>query len=261
MDLTRPITSVIPGLTGRVLGVLGRTDAPLTGRALADAVDASQAGVAKVLDALCGHGLVLRNEAGPSAQYVLNREHLAAPLVEGLAELRVTFLDRLRDAVAAMVPAPLSAYLYGSAARGDGTPHSDVDIALVVSADAEGDDWDEATAELRRTVHTLTGNTVGIVEVTPADLFGGWLLAPLRADGIHLGGATIDDLERWWAARDRRVIARLESAIARARSAGDPRGEARALERLGKAREVAGDHDEAIVAYRRALDLYRAAAS
>lgn len=239
---------MVPGLTGRVLGVLGRTDAPLTGRALADAVDASQAGVAKVLDTLLRNGLVLRHEAGPAAQYVLNREHLAAPLVEGLAELRATLLDRLSEAVAALRPVPLSAYLYGSAARGDGTPESDIDIALVVSDDADPDAWDEATAELRRAVHAMTGNDVGIVDVTADELVaeGSWLLPVLRAEGIHLGGATVDDLER------RRPASR---------SPGDLHAEAQVLDRLGAVHQAAGDHDAALAAYRRALDLYRRAAS
>ncbi|HEU0130379.1 MAG TPA: tetratricopeptide repeat protein, partial [Mycobacteriales bacterium] len=253
MDLARPITSVVPGLTGRVLAVLGRTDAPLTGRAITAALRpaGSQAGVAKVLDALVRHGVVLRTNAGTAAQYVLNREHLAAPLVEGLAELRATFLDRLGAAVADLRPAPLSAYLYGSAARGDGDVDSDVDIALVVPDEVRGlDAWDAATAELRRRVETMTGNAASLVEYTTGELCDGdgrWLADVLRREGIRLHGLTLAE-----------VVRRRERLAAGTRAA---RGRAAALVEAGRYAEAADALRAAVEAYRGTGDRYSEASA
>lgn len=240
MDLARPITSVIPGLPGRVLGVLGRTNSPLTGRAIAKAMapPASQAGVAKVLDAFVRDGIVVRTEAGASAQYVLNREHVAAPLVEGLAELRATFLERLTAAVEGLRPPPLSAYLYGSAARGDGDSASDIDIALVVSDEMKDTDaWDAATAELRRRVHAMTGNDVSLIEYRLPELFDkhdDWAVRTLAAEGIRLAGASVDDLRRRWQALDAR--SRHAAMIGRELLLGDEPADA--VDPLLRAREA-----------------------
>ncbi len=255
----------------------------MTGRAIAKTVDppASQAGVAKVLDALVLDGLVLRNDAGPSAQFVLNREHLAAPLVEALAELRATLLDRLTAAAEAMQPAPLGAYLFGSAARGDGTAASDIDIALVVSDEMPGlDTWDDATAELRRHVHAMTGNDANLVEYSPRDLFGGdehWLVRELRRDGIRLGGAGIDDLARRWQRLDARTrhaaeragrllaegryaeaVDAFQEALTAYRALGDRYGEAIALGDLGNAYSRLDRPDDAAEAFVQAATMLRA---
>jgi tetratricopeptide (TPR) repeat protein/predicted nucleotidyltransferase len=282
MDLARPITSVVPGLPGRVLGVLGRTDVPLTGRAVAKGMDppASQAGVAKVLDVLVRDGIVLRTEAGTSAQFVLNREHLAAPMIEALAELRLTFVERVAAVVGEMQPPPLSAYLYGSVARGDGTPDSDVDIAFVVSDElTDTTAWDAATADVRRRVRAMTGNDVSLVEYRPRDLFGGdhWLVGTVRREGILLTGAPVDDLERQWNAsgvRARRDVARAHRLTAGGRHAdalgpllaardtyrdlGDRLAEATSLRRLVAAYAALGRWDEAAAALDDAVSTFRA---
>lgn len=283
MDVARPISSVIPGLPGRVLGVLGRTTAPLTGRGITDALvpAASQAGVAKVLDNLVHHGIVLRTNAGPAAQYTLNREHLAAPHIEALAELRGTFLDRLRAALADLRPPPLSAYLFGSAARGDGSVDSDVDIALILPEEMPAlEAWDAATAELRRRVHAMTGNDVSVFESRPRDLFrgeDGWLFDVLRHEGLRLAGDSVEDLARRWHALDAGTQALLErarwlvdvdepeAAFAEFRVAvdtyrllGDPYSEAMALGDLANAFRQVGRTDEAAATAEDAAGLLRA---
>ena len=66
MDLTDPMSSVVPSVHGTVLSVLARTRAPLTGRRVAELASspASQRQVANVLTALTEAGVVLRETQG-----------------------------------------------------------------------------------------------------------------------------------------------------------------------------------------------------
>ena len=99
MDLTRPYAAISPSLDPGVLTVLAGTTRPLTGREIARLTGrTSHSGVMAVLDRLCNQGIVDREEAGRAFLFTLNREHLAAPVVELLADLR-GFLRRIRDAV------------------------------------------------------------------------------------------------------------------------------------------------------------------
>ena len=58
--------------------------------------------------------------AGEYHLYTLNRQHLAAPAIELLADLRAEFQRRLRDEVAGWQVAPIHLSIFGSAARGAG---------------------------------------------------------------------------------------------------------------------------------------------
>lgn len=71
----------------------------MTGREVARLVGRnSHSGVLDVLNRLAEHGLVERQEAGRAFLYKLNRDHLAAPAVEVLANMRSELLSRLRRA-------------------------------------------------------------------------------------------------------------------------------------------------------------------
>src|SRR6476469_5143846 len=100
MDLARPYTALCPTLDSEVLNVLAGTTRPLTGREIARlARRPSHSGVLDALNRLAEHGLVDREEAGRAFLFTLNREHLAAPAVERLAQMRSALLQRLSDAV------------------------------------------------------------------------------------------------------------------------------------------------------------------
>ncbi len=98
MHLARPFAAIIPTLDGEVLVVLAGTTRPLTGRDVAKLVKrGSQAGVNRALRRLVEHGVVEAQEAGAAILYSLNREHLAAPAVSSLADLRGELVRRLRQ--------------------------------------------------------------------------------------------------------------------------------------------------------------------
>jgi hypothetical protein len=122
---------VSPTLEGDVLIVLAGTTRPLTGREVARlARRGTPPAVAAALTRLVRPGLVHREEIGSAFLHTLNRDHLAAPAVLVLAGLRSELLERLSAAVADWEIQPVSAALFGSAARGDGDVEQEVTALL-----------------------------------------------------------------------------------------------------------------------------------
>lgn len=194
MDMSNPIRSVIPSTHGDVLAVLARTEAPLTGRGIAELTPAiSASGVKRALRALVEAGLVLVESHPPANLYRLNRRHLAAAAIADLGTLRSRMLTAMREHIEGWELPAWGAWLFGSAARGDGSTSSDIDVVVVRPETVSEDDptW---TAQLERfadDVHGWTGNPCSLVEYSPAefdDLLASAerLATDLRADGIAL---------------------------------------------------------------------------
>ena len=201
MDVSRPYTAVSSGIDIEVLVALAGTTRPLTGRRVAELVGHSQRGVLTVLDRLVEHGLVLRTAAGRALMHELNRDHLAAPAVELLAGMRAELVGRLREAFADWKVAPVHASIFGSAARGDGNTHSDVDLFVVrpASVDEEAAVWRSQVDGLIADVHSWTGNHAAIIEQGEPDLkrlqrSKPPVLKNLRRDGIDLVGASLREV-------------------------------------------------------------------
>lgn len=173
MDLTHPIHAAIPSLDGPVLEVLVRTTRPLTGREVHRLAESgSENGVRAVLTRLAGQGVVHADVRSNAVFYTLNRDHLAAPAIEALANLRNALVQRMREAFGAWTVAPVHASLFGSVARGNGTGASDVDLLIVrpakVALDAPR--WVAQTDRLARDVHAWTGNHCQIYELSRREL-------------------------------------------------------------------------------------------
>lgn len=198
MDVARPYTAICPTLDSGVLSVLAGTTRPLTGREIARLVGrSSHSGVLNALDRLVEHGLVDREEAGAALLFTLNREHLAAPAVDLLAQMRSELLNRLRGAVDSWEIQPAHVSLFGSAARGEGDTESDIDLFVVrpKSIDSEDPRWREQLDLLARRVQRWTGNRLGVSEVGKSDISRlrkdeSPILDELRADAITLAGPT-----------------------------------------------------------------------
>ena len=163
IDVSSPISSVIPSLDGAVLHALAGTTAPLNLSAVHKlAGRGSISGVRRVLLRLVRTGLVLDVPGG----YVLNRDHLAAPAVEQLSHLWGELFDRVRSHVADWPEAPRLVGLFGSAARRDGDEGSDIDL-VVVSDAATGS---QHGAELAMSTERWTGNTAHVVTLSSKDV-------------------------------------------------------------------------------------------
>ena len=197
MDVSRPLTAVIPTLDGPVLEALARTSGPLTGREVHRLVSSgSESGVRLVLTRLVEHGLVLARQAGQATLYVANREHVAWPTVESLTRLRQSLLDRIGALVDAWEVKPVSVAMFGSTARGDGDTHSDVDLLLVRTEDSR---WEAQLGELRDKVVEWTGNPCQIYDLTRAEYAqhvrsGEPIVAEWRNDALLIRGTALSML-------------------------------------------------------------------
>jgi hypothetical protein len=172
VQLSHPLRVVTASLDGDLLAVLSGADAAFTGRQLARMVAASSEGARMALTRLVEQGVVHRQPAGAAQMFRLNRDHLAAGPILALASLREQFLDRVRAELAAWAPGPAYAALFGSSARGDERPDSDIDVFLLRPTGVDGSDagWRAQAARLEADMTRWTGNDARILEFSADDL-------------------------------------------------------------------------------------------
>lgn len=173
MDLSNPSSAVVPSLDAVVLSVLAATTRPLAGREVHRlAGRGSQPGIQRVLHRMEEHGLVDVVQAGGANLYTLNRDHVAADAVLVLTSLRQRLFERIRDHVAGWAVQSEGAAVFGSAARGDGTPESDVDLFVVRPEAVEADDgtWSDQVDDLARAIRRWSGNPASIIQATRREI-------------------------------------------------------------------------------------------
>lgn len=177
------------------MATLARGDVELSGRELARHVGrGSPEGIRRAADRLVSQGTVTRRSAGGAHLYRLNRNHLATPYIEGLANLRGQLIDRLRDLIGAWEEHPRIALLFGSVARGEASAESDLDVLVIreKASDPESDRWRAQLLELQRCATAWTGNDTRVVEYSEAELAESGterLLTEAVRDGIELFGS------------------------------------------------------------------------
>lgn len=202
MYLSQPLSSISPSLDADVLTVLTRTNAPLTGRGIVSlARRGSQQGIQAILDRLVDEGLVDAQPAGKAVLYTLNYDHLLAELLVAIASTRETLLDRIRAGVSSWPIPALHVSLFGSMARGEAGPGSDIDLLVVRGEDvnADGAGWAVQLVELEERVRRWTGNPLSWFEITQAGLAaavrdGEPVVESWRADSVHLAGTRLAQL-------------------------------------------------------------------
>jgi predicted nucleotidyltransferase len=199
MDFARPIQAVIPGAQGRVLATLARVTDQMNLRTVADLSGVSVAQASRVLARLVDLGLVERRDVPPSALFRLDRRNLAIRSVLELGDLRQRLLDELAAAAEAIEPSPVNITVFGSFARGEERPDSDLDVLVVRPAAADHDDdrWAKSLGAWVDTARYLSGNRVEVLEVEDREL--GALLRSkrrvwidIRRDGVRLFGRSLE---------------------------------------------------------------------
>ncbi len=196
MDLKHPFRIVTPTLDGEVLRTLAGTTRALTGRQVERLVgDKSHEGIRRVLARLVEQGIVSQEPAGPAFHYRLNREHLAAPYVEGIASLRLRLIEMLRTAIGNWTTPPSLAVLFGSAGRGEASTRSDLDVLVIRPRGVDPDDqtWRDQLDQLATEATCWTGNDTRFLEYGEEEVEEfGEDEPPLRAaagEGVALYGS------------------------------------------------------------------------
>jgi predicted nucleotidyltransferase len=190
MDFSRPLHVVTPTLDGDVLAVLARTEAELSGRKIHGLVGhSSEQGVRNSLERLVGQGVVVARSAGQAKLYLLNREHLAAPYISGLVNLRKELQERLGAELSAWRPRLKFAAIFGSVARGEATEKSDLDIFLIRprGADSDGSAWVSRVMELERKAAAWTGNDARVLDFGEDEIPEGAAAEPVLRDILREG--------------------------------------------------------------------------
>lgn len=208
MDLSSPMRSVNPSAHGAVLTVLARAGEPLSGRKVAELTNGKvgQVRTNEVLGLLAEAGLVLREDHPPAKSYRLNRDHVAAHAITALADQWTLLLGRIQDHLAEWEPAPVSACLFGSAARGEAGPDSDIDVLLVSPAEVGEFEsaelsWQAQVEDMSARIQLWSGNACEVLDLTESELGEAVarddrLVWDLREDAIALQGQDIRTLLR-----------------------------------------------------------------
>ncbi|WP_373059859.1 helix-turn-helix domain-containing protein [Gemmatimonas sp.] len=189
----------------RILRALATHGRPMATSELATRTGLNASGMRRSLTALANTGLVAHFGSARSIVYQLNATHPLAASLVGLYVAEAARVDRvlsdLRASAFELTVAPIAVWLYGSAARGDDGPLSDLDVAIIVEHEADVAPMVEAMrqrmepTEARECVST---SLIGLSARDVARLESGdpWWLT-VRADAIPLLGPSPETLAQW----------------------------------------------------------------
>jgi predicted nucleotidyltransferase len=201
-----PLTSLLGGAGNvRVLRALVADRSPLSVPELARRAGLSPRGTRQVLEALVSQQLVLAYGSGRAQVYALGDSHPFAGAVAALFQAEAQRWERLlaavRDVVGKRGDDVVAAWLYGSVARGEDTPASDLDIALVVASQEVTDQVREDLMPVEDEHHVH----ISLTGLTAQEL------------------AALPDGDPWWSdvVRDARVLKGSAPEAARQRLARD----------------------------------------
>jgi predicted nucleotidyltransferase len=205
VDLSHPLASLLPASDAGALAVLARTEKPLTGRRIAQlARRDSHASTVRALDRMTKQGIVLVEQAGRANLYLLNRDHLLVPAILSAVASTSTLREQIGESIGQWGVPVVHASLYGSMARGEAGPESDVDVLVVRRSHLPSDDaetWNQQLTDLESDVWRWSGNSLSWFETTEADLkrtaaAGEPIFASWREDSIDLAGEPLTAMLR-----------------------------------------------------------------
>lgn len=187
MFFNEPFGGLIPGARGAVLAALLRTGTPLTGRQIHRLLsdDYSLWTVQEALKSLSQLGLTETQTIGRAGAHTINEDHAS------VAPLRILLdpVAALRRAVSTVTDDDVQAVLlFGSIARGEATPDSDIDLAVIAPPG-----WDHRV-ELEDSVRRHLGNDCDVLVMTEDEFnrlaaSGEPVVSDILRDGVALVGA------------------------------------------------------------------------
>lgn len=199
--LRYPLTRIL-GSAGsvRVLRALVADRSPQSAPQLAGVAGLTPQGVRLVLDTLARQQLVIIHGSGRAQLYALSPSHPFARALVALFQEEQrrwdALLESIREVLAKRGPAVSAAWLYGSVARGQDSPASDLDIAILVRSQSVADQVREDLMPLEDEQQlriSLTALTPKEMAALPED--DPWWSDVVR-DGRVLKGAAPDQARR-----------------------------------------------------------------
>ncbi len=175
----------------KVLRVLTRYPKEFTSRELSGYCDVSVRGVIDILTLFERYGFVKSRRVGKSILWKVDGgNYLTKWLILPTFEVERDIVDHLKRRISTMVRRfPVQkAVIYGSVARGDERPDSDIDLLLVLE---KKDKWvEELQDKLRGEILKLFGNTLSILACTPGEYkkMGGGLKKEIGEGIVVFGG-------------------------------------------------------------------------
>ncbi|MQA89653.1 MAG: hypothetical protein GEU90_05395 [Gemmatimonas sp.] len=185
----------------RLLRALVPLSQPLSGREAARRAGVSHI-AQRALEELASIRVLNRDQSGGQYLYTFNREHALAPAIEQMFEAEGRFTDgiiqRLRDVIDRTKNVE-TAVVFGSAARGEAKPSSDLDVLVLVQSPRARDDMYTALVDASPSLVSAFGVRLSPVVLT-VDRFqrqhaeGDPFVAEVLRDARRISGRPIDEL-------------------------------------------------------------------
>lgn len=170
MLIQQPFLSITPTVDGDILQVLAGSHDEFTVPRLAALVPhRSTTGIRLAVERLSTQGIVSSRRVGRTRVFRFNDAHVLAEPVRAIADAKRAVLLRLREVVETWEHPPMFGALFGSAARGDMSADSDIDIFLACP-DVGEHDWGATIGALIDYATELTGNDTRVIELHGSDL-------------------------------------------------------------------------------------------
>jgi predicted nucleotidyltransferase len=194
---------VLEGLFGghgrvAILRVLAAHEKPLTGRQVAELAGLSERGSAYALEHLASLGVVSQLRVGRAITQELNRSNvlvtsIVLPAIEAEAALQSHLLEALTDAFEAV---SVSLVIFGSVARGEAEPGSDLDVLVVTKDERDAARAHETADQVGHDFYRRFAMPLSVMVVSLSALpkTPTAYLAAARYEGVLVCGRPLDEL-------------------------------------------------------------------
>jgi predicted nucleotidyltransferase len=164
MRLASPASALLGENDTSLLLELYRRAEPLSGRQLAANAGVPLSTAQRTLARYADAGIVRATPAAHATLYELNRGHVLADAIFELLAAPAKVSESIGEIVRRRAGDTVTTALFGSAARGDDTSESDLDILLVTPDNFPASEIDELRQEIETRVESLLGRQAQVLD-------------------------------------------------------------------------------------------------
>ncbi|POH60167.1 nucleotidyltransferase domain-containing protein [Arthrobacter glacialis] len=170
MDLSHPAYDLFGRSTARILQRLAAVNDGLTGRRLSQLAEVSLSSTQRILARLENVGLIETQPVGRAVIYSVNRNHLLWTVIDSAFDVTRKVEELVTEIVQNYSDVEMTVALYGSFARGEAGPDSDLDIVVIWLSGMDENTQSAVLGELSEQLFRATGNSVEIIDLPLPDL-------------------------------------------------------------------------------------------